>query len=83
RQRMKPVWPLLGIALILGLCMHGSFHMDAEGRIVRNFGTIIPTRSLFGSGGLIHWPTFLAQAALLSLPLTWLWRARHRAAAAQ
>lgn len=77
RQRIKPVWPMLGIALLLALSIHGSFHLDAHGRAFRTFGTIIPTHSLFGSGGLVDWPTLLAQATLLCLPLAWLWRSRH------
>jgi hypothetical protein len=83
RQRMKPVWPMLGMALLLALSIHGSFHLDAQGRVLRTFGTIIPTNSLFGSGGLVDWLTLLAQATLLCLPLAWLWRTRQKAIPAQ
>ncbi len=81
RQRMKPFWPLLGMALILLLSVHGEFHPDGKGGWTGNFGTIIPWKGPFGPGG-IHWPTFLAQAALLCLPLAWLRRARRASAAA-
>lgn len=82
RQRMKLVWPLLGMALLLALSVHGNFHLDAQGRAVRSFGTIIPIMGLFGSSRSIPWPVFLGQAALLCLPLAWLWRARQRTVAA-
>ena len=82
RQRMTPAWPLLGMALILVLSVHGHFHADAQGRPFLGFGTIIPWKGPLGPGG-IDWAVFLAQAALLCLPLAWLWRARHRSAAAQ
>jgi len=78
RQRMKLLWPALGMALLLVLHVHGIFRMDAQGRIGRGFSTIIPLPGLFGSVRF-YWPVFLAQAALLCLPLAWLWRARSKA----
>jgi hypothetical protein len=83
RQRMKLIWPLLGMALILLLSVHGSFHADAKGRIFGDLGTILPYKGPLGPGGTIHWPTFLAQGVLLCLPLAWLWRARHKTASTQ
>ena len=77
RQRMKPLWPLLGMALILMLSIHGSFHVD-RGKLFGDLGTIIPFKGPGGPGGTIHWPIFLAQGALLCLPLAWLWRARNK-----
>jgi hypothetical protein len=82
RQRMKPFWPLLGMALLLLLGVHGGLKVDAEGRFFRQIG-ILPITWGGGPAPITHWPTFLAQAALLCLPLAWLWRARHKTAAAQ
>ncbi len=81
RQRMKLLWPVLGMGLLLLLHLHGIVRMDAQGRIGRGFGTIIPLPGLFWSARF-YWPAFLAQAALLCLPLAWLWRARNKTAAA-
>jgi hypothetical protein len=81
RQRMKLLWPVLGMGLLLLLHVHGIFRMDTQGRIGRGFSTIIPLPGLFGSARF-YWPAFLAQAALLCLPLAWLWRARRKTAAA-
>ena len=77
RQRMKPLWPLLGMALILLIGMHGSFEADTK-RISIGVGTMLPfypVKGPFGPQGTIHWPTLLGQGALLCLPLTWLLRA--------
>jgi len=69
RQRMNWVWPLLGMALILILGVRGSFHAGG-GRISLNLSTLIVSYRGFGSAVFpYHWPTFLAQAALLCLPL--------------
>jgi hypothetical protein len=82
RQRMRLVWPLLGMALILMLGVHGTFHADANGKAFLGLGTIIPWKGPLGPGG-IDWRVFLAQGALLCLPLAWLMRARTKVAAAQ
>jgi hypothetical protein len=82
RQRMKLAWPVLGMVLILLLSVHGEFHVNGKGGMIANFGTVIPWKGPFGPGG-IDWLVFLAQAALLCLPLAWLWRARQRSEAAQ
>jgi hypothetical protein len=50
RQRMKPLWPLLGMALILLLSVHGEFHVNGKGGLTGNFGTIIPWKGPFGPG---------------------------------
>jgi hypothetical protein len=81
RQRLRLLWPLLGIALILILGLHGMFHV---GNKIVSFGlsTVFPfVPKMFGSAGPIHWPTFLAQAALLCLPLAWLVHMRRKTAA--
>ena len=85
RQRMKPLWPLLGMALILVLSVHASFHADATGRIFLGLATILPIKGPFGPGGPVslHWPTFLIQAALLCLPVAWLLYATRKIGAPQ
>ena len=81
RQRMTLLWPVLGMALLLLLHVHGIFRMDAQGHIGRGFSTIIPVPGLFGSARF-YGPAFLAQAALLCLPLAWLWRMKAKTAVA-
>jgi hypothetical protein len=81
RQRIKPVWPLLGMALLLVLSVHGGFHVDGEGRVFRHVGILFLTWGWFGPGGNDYGPILLGQAALLCMPLAWSWRARHRPAA--
>ncbi len=80
RQRIRLIWPLLGMVLILVSGLNGSYQTGPNGRILLTLNTIIPWNGPFGPGGMrgIHWPTLLAQAALLCLPLAWLWRARHK-----
>jgi hypothetical protein len=76
RQRMKLVWPLAGMALILILGVRGSFHAGDDG-ISFNLSTLLVSYRGFGSAVFpYHWPTFLTQAALLCMPLAWL--IRHR-----
>lgn len=85
RQRIKPLWPLLGMVLILMLNLHGGFHADTK-RIEIHLGTMMPfypAKGPFGPAGTIDWPTLLGQAALLCLPLAWLlraWRQKQQAA---
>ena len=89
RQRMRLLWPLLGMAAILLLNLHGEF--DAGTRHLGiTLGTMLDLRLSyhFGKGpfrptGTSHWPTLLGQAALLCLPAIWLWRARQKNASAQ
>lgn len=83
RQRLKPFWPLLGMALILALGMHGCFQADTK-NISIGLGTMLPfypAKGPFGPAGTIHWPTLLGQGALLCLPLAWLLRAQRKARA--
>lgn len=80
RQRMNLLWPLLGMALILALGVHGDFHVTPQGELSRSFGSIIPLPGLFRSGGAIHAPVLAAQTVLMCLPLVWLWRARRQTA---
>ena len=85
RQRMNPLWPLLGMGLILYLNLHGEFLAETKS-IGIHVGTMLPfypAKGPLGPAGIIHWPTFLGQAALLCLPAIWLWRARHKNASAQ
>lgn len=85
RQRIKPLWPLLGMVLILMLNLHGGFHADTK-RIQIHLGTMMPfypAKGPFGPAGTVDWPTLLGQAALLCLPLAWLlraWRQKQQAA---
>jgi hypothetical protein len=82
RQRMKPFWPLLGMALILMLNMHGMVQADAKYFSIGlgNVLTFHSGKGPFGSGHIVNWPTFLGQAALLWLPLAWLLWTRRRLA---
>ena len=80
RRRMRMVWPLLAMALILAFGVHGDFHANTE-NISIGLGTILPLHGPFGPGGISDWPTFLGQAALLGLPAMWLlWTQRKVAA---
>jgi len=74
RQRMKLVWPLLGMVLILILGMHGSFHASSGGISFYIDGLLLTYRGPTAPAYHAHWPTFVAQAALLCLPLVWLIR---------
>ena len=83
RQRMRLFWPLLGMAVILLLNLHGAFHTD-NGRIGLYFGTMLPffpIKGPLGPMGTFHWPTLLGQAALLCLPAIWLLRKRRKTGA--
>jgi hypothetical protein len=80
RQRLKPAWPLLGMAIILLMGMHGDFSADAR-RISISLGTLLPfypVKSPFGPLPRIDVPTLAGQAALLLLPLGWLLHHRRR-----
>ena len=83
RQRMRLIWPLLGMLLLLSLGVHGNFHIDAEGRVFRYVGIIFLTWGSFDPRDPNHWPILLGQAALLCLPFAWFWRVRQKADAAQ
>lgn len=78
RQRLKPLWPLLGIALLLTFGFRGSMDIG-PGRLGVGLTSISPLMPRpFGGPVSIHWPTLLAQAVLLSLPAIWLLRAWRR-----
>jgi hypothetical protein len=84
RQRMKSLWPLLAMGLILLLNMHGMFEADSK-RINIGLGTIltyhISRGEPFKPEHLVNWPTFFGQAALLCLPIAWLLWSRRKTAA--
>jgi hypothetical protein len=85
RQRMKPLWPLLGMALILLLNMHGMVAADAKNFSI-GLGSVLSLRfgkSPFHPAHIFNWPTFLGQALLLCLPLAWLLHARRKTGAPQ
>lgn len=79
RQRMKTFWPLLAMAMILALGVHGDFRANGK-TISIGLGTILPLHGPFGHGGIKDWPTFIGQSALLCLPAAWLVWTRRRAA---
>jgi hypothetical protein len=81
RQRMKLVWPLLSMALILVLGVRGNFRVGAHGISFTLETLLVSYRGFGGSVFPFHWPIFLAQAAVLCLPLGWLLRARRETAA--
>jgi hypothetical protein len=78
RQRLKPLWPLLGIALLLlATPMFGSkFGHHHAGYLRVNYGLVIATR---WSVVVRFWPLMLSHA-LAVLPVAWL-IARRRSAA--
>lgn len=80
RQRMKPIWPLLGMGLILLLNLHGEFQPGTK-RLFVHLGTLIPfypAKGPFGPWGEISWTALLGQAALFSLPVFWLLHTRRK-----
>ncbi len=79
RQRMKLAWPMAGMALILMLGLQGSFHAGSAGISFYIDGVVLTYRGAGVPRHEIHWLTFLAQAVLLGLPLTWLVRHDRRA----
>lgn len=83
RQRMTLVWPLLGMALLLWLGIHGQFDADTR-RISVGVATLLPLypeKGPFGPRGLVDWPTLMGQGVLLCLPAAWLLRAQRKMAA--
>ncbi|MBV9548706.1 MAG: hypothetical protein JO256_03420, partial [Alphaproteobacteria bacterium] len=67
RQRMKPLWPLLGMAVILFLGVHDAFDADTK-RLFIGLGTLLPfypAKGPFGPWGSIYVPTLAGQAVLL------------------
>jgi hypothetical protein len=78
RQRLKPLWPLLGIALLLlATPMFSSkFGHHHHGYLGVNYGLVIPIR---WSIVMRFWPLMLSHALAL-LPATWLIARRKGAA---
>jgi hypothetical protein len=73
RQRLKPVWPLLGIALLLLLTpIFVASHAGPHHSLWLGYGIVFPIRwSLMTR----HWPVMLSHALSL-LPAAWLIRRR-------
>lgn len=75
RQRLKPVWPLLGIALLLSLTPLFTAHVDPHHNLQLGYGMVIPVRL---SVAMRFWPVMLSHVLAL-LPAAWL-IGRRRAA---
>jgi hypothetical protein len=74
RQRLKLLWPLLGIALLLLATPMFSYRFGHhhDGRLGANYGLVIPAR---WSTVVRFWPLLLSHLLAL-LPLAWLIRRR-------
>ena len=70
RQRLKPLWPLLGIALLLLATpmFDYKFGHHHDGRLTAGYGLVLPTR---WSEVMKFWPLMLSHALAL-LPAAWL-----------
>ncbi|HKU54605.1 MAG TPA: hypothetical protein VJP60_04535 [Rhizomicrobium sp.] len=68
RQRLKPLWPLLGIALLLLATPMFSSKFGHHPRLGVHYGLVIPIR---WSTVLRFWPLMLSHALAL-LPAAWL-----------
>lgn len=75
RQRLKPVWPLLGIALVLVLTPLFTVRFGPHHNLQVGYGLVIPGR---WSTAIRFWPVVLSHVLVL-LPALWL--IRHRRAA--
>lgn len=73
RQRLKPLWPLLGIALLLLATPMFSYRFGPHTHLGVQYGLVIATR---WSIVMRFWPLMLSHALAL-LPAAWL-IARHR-----
>ena len=67
RQRLKPIWPLLGIALLLLLTPLFSVHFGPHHNFM-GYGLVIPIR---WSVAMRFWPVTLSHVLAL-LPAAWL-----------
>lgn len=78
RQRLKPFWPLLGIALLLLATPMFSYKFGHhhEGSLSANYGLVIPTQ---WSTVVEFWPLMLSHLLAL-LPAAWLTLRRKRTA---
>jgi hypothetical protein len=68
RQRLKPIWPLLGIALLLLLTPLFSAHFGPRHNLLVGYGLVIPIR---WSVAMRFWPVMLSHVLAL-LPAAWL-----------
>jgi hypothetical protein len=68
RQRLKPIWPLLGIALLLLLTPLFSAHFGPRHNLQVGYGLVIPIRR---SVAMRFWPVMLSHVLAL-LPAAWL-----------
>ena len=68
RQRLKPVWPLLGIAIMVLLTPLFSAHFDLNHNLQVGYGLVIPVR---WSVAMRFWPVMLSHVLAL-LPAAWL-----------
>lgn len=68
RQRLKPVWPLLGIALLLLATPLFSARFGPHHTLQVGYGLVIPTR---WSVAMRFWPAMLSHVLAL-LPAAWL-----------
>jgi hypothetical protein len=62
RQRLKPVWPLLGIALLLLLTPLFAAHFDLHHNLQVGYGMVIPIR---WSVAMRYWPVMLSHILAL------------------
>jgi len=74
RQRLKPVWPLLGIALLQLLTPLFAAHFGPHHNLQVGYGLVIPLR---WSVALRFWPVTLSHI-LAFLPAAWLIRRTPR-----
>ena len=68
RQRLKPAWPLLGVALLLLLTPLFSAHVGPHHHLQVGYGLVIPVR---WSVAIRFWPVILSHV-LAFLPAAWL-----------
>jgi len=68
RQRLKPAWPLLGIALLLLLTPLFSAHSGHAGDFEAGYGLVVPVH---WSTAVRFWPVMLSHVLAL-LPVAWL-----------
>ena len=78
RQRMKLAWPLAAMALILIFGVRARSHAGNNGISFHLETLLVSYRGLGSAVFPYHWPTFLAQAVLLGLPLAWFIRHDRR-----
>lgn len=76
RQRLKPVWPLLGIVLLQLLTPLYAAHFGPNQNLQVGYGLVIPLR---WSVAMQFWPVTLSHV-LAFLPVAWLIRRRPRMA---